>query len=55
MFPFKLTLKLGILHAELSALLSSSGAFLNITEIAELMMGVCTQPLLSGSDPPWDG
>lgn len=49
-FPFKLTLKLGILHAKFSALPSSSGAFLNITEIPELMLGVCTQALLSGSD-----
>lgn len=52
-FPFRLSLKLGVLCAELSPLPSSSGAFHNITEIPELMMGVCTQPLLGGSDPPW--
>lgn len=51
-FPSKLTLKLGMLQAELPALPSSSGAFLNITEIPELMLGVCIQALLSGSDPP---
>lgn len=51
---FRLMLKLGILHAELSALPSSSGAFLNITEIPELMLGACTQPLLSDLILPLD-